>query len=192
MRKFLIAAIAGLAVGAVATALVIASGRDSAGRGDGTAAPTFTPSTSATASTGATPPAPSIDVAGPIPTLTHAPMDDAQAAPAAQESAPSDAQALTVAETYYDILVDTTLTGGQWRQALEPLTTPEQYEAGVRHLDGTWYDGLGVRTEPATLERSGSDGVLYAHISTTEDDDIVLVLLRATEADSWRVNGFRG
>lgn len=165
-----------------------------------TAANSQTPSPSAEESTSSAPTptwtADPGDVAGEIPTLTADPMDDigqdvGGLAPAAT-SAESDAQAIAVAELYFDTLVDASIPNVQWRKILEPLTTEEQYKTGVRKIDGTWYDGLGTRTEPATIERTGGAGLLYIHIATTNDDDIALVLMRPTEADTWRVDGFKG
>lgn len=136
------------------------------------------------------------DVAGEIPTLTAEPMDDIGQDPGglapAATSAESDAQAIAVAELYFDTLVDTSIGNTDWRNILEPLTTAEQYKTGVRKIDATWYDGLGTRTGPATIERTSGAGLLYVHIATTNDDDIALVLMRPTEADTWRVDGFRG
>jgi hypothetical protein len=157
-------------------------------------APTISANPSASPTSTAT--ADPTEAAGSIPTLTADPMDDmsqdvAGLAPATT-STESDAQAIAVAEKYFDTLVDTSIGNVDWRHILEPLTTPEQYKSGVRKIDATWYDGLGTRTAPATIERASGAGLLYVHIATTKDPDIALVLMRPTEADTWRVDGFRG
>jgi len=156
-----------------------------------------TSSTTAGTPTEASPAMPTAaDAASPLgPTLSAAPLDDmdlpaASLAPATT-SATSSADAQAVATAYYDILVDATMDPTQWAAALKPLTTTEQYAFAVDGLDGTWYDGLGTRTGAVTVEYADNAGTVYAHISSTNNDDIVLVLIRPTEGDVWRVDGYK-
>lgn len=193
---------------AAAAAVVIVGGSVAIathqGEGGGTATETQSPAPSATVSQGTAEPSPPPspaptshpNVAGPIPILTEAPMDDHGEDPGAlapvTASAESDAEALRVAQLYYDTLVDTTIDARDWRRALEPITTEDQYRTGIRKIDATWYDGLGKRTAPVTLEHTDGTGLIYAHITTEFDDDIAVVLVRPTATDSWLVDGFRG
>lgn len=149
-----------------------------------------TPTTGTPTSADSTPPTSSA-----TPLLTEIPMDDTDRAVTSlapvTKNGDAALDAAAAATTYFDTLVDPNLDPTQWQTELKELTTAKQFSFAIDGLDGSWYDGLGTRTDPIRIEETDAPGIVYAHITTTVNEDIIVVLVRPTEGDTWRVDGYK-
>lgn len=109
-------------------------------------------------------------------------------------STAADAAAIDVAEQFWEILTDTSLTVADWHAQLELIVTVDEFHDlggcdGCGDVDATWFT-LGLQEGDATVERSPSPYLSYVHVPL-HDREVTIVVTRDSDDDPWRVASWR-